>query len=117
MRSSSWLAGAWPRRSNHEASIGPADLPQDDCSPRVPARRGLLSQPDLGRYRDLVAADWDDRHDLRLPRITRAGALSRLRRSRRRAAGLLAERDLGDGDAILLGSRRGKPRTLCHGTD
>src|ERR1700736_781115 len=117
MPSSSWLAAAWLKRSRHDPPIGGPDLPEDDRGPLLSAHRRLLSQQDLGHHRDALAADWHDRHDLRLPRPARARPLSRFRRSRRGAARILAKRDLGDGHPILLGSRRRKPRAFCHGPD
>src|SRR5205809_5108082 len=117
MHSSSWLAVAWPRRSRREPSIGNANLPQDDRGPRLSALRRRLSKPRLAHHRDAPSARWHDRHDLRLSRPPRTRPLSRIRGVGRRFARLLAERHLGDGDPILLGSGGGQPRTLRHGAD
>src|SRR5439155_942861 len=117
MPSSSWLVGGWRRKSRREPSIGHPDLPQDDRSSRLSALRGGLSKPCLACHGDALAPDRDDCHDLRLSRAACAPPLSRICRAGRGATGLLAKRDLGDGDAIFLGSRRRQPRALRHGAD
>src|SRR5260370_8403477 len=112
--SSSWLVVEWPKKSKHEPAIPPSHLPENDRRPQLSALCRSESEPDLAHYRNALAPDRDDRHDLRLRGPACAFALSRLRRAGWRPARLLAERDLGDGDPILLGPQRWKPRTLRH---
>src|SRR5260370_12823934 len=115
--SSSSLVVEWRKKSDHEPAIPPSHLPEDNPRPQLSALCRSEPEPDLAHYRNALAADRDHRHDLRLPGPACAFTLSRLRRAGWRSARLLAERDLGDGDPILLGPQRWKPRTLRHGAD
>src|SRR6266851_338573 len=112
--SSSSLVAEWPKKRNDEPAIRPAHLPENDPRAQLSALCRSEPEPDLAHYGNAPPPDRDDRHDLRLPGPPCAFALSRLRRAGWRPARLLAERDLGDGDPILLGPQRWKPRTLRH---
>src|SRR6185369_12740790 len=93
------------------------DRPPDDRRPGLPASPGHGPREELGLLRGPAAVPRDVGLRLRLPGAPGAAGVHRLRRAWRGDDRVLAERDLDDGPAAVVGEEPGKPRALLRRAD